>query len=148
MNTDKIKSLFADTENKAEEIAQKFQDFVDLIPLPEGVYDIRFEPKALDADSLDYVANIVWDNGDSLGTTGLFRVSVDLEVGYPLTVVCFSGQQINSDEKLERFFERTLAREVRATFRGQVTLRKAGKLSTKYLGKKPGSPEPTLMIKV
>lgn len=151
MDTQAIIAIFNDTENKVEEVAQAFRDFVALIPRPEGVYDIRLEPKQVDSESgcLDYAAHIVWDNDDSLGTTELFRVEVDLETGYPLWVTCLSCKQINSDEELGEFFERVLADEVKAMLRGQIALRKAGKLTLKYLCHKPGTPEPpALMIKV
>jgi hypothetical protein len=145
MNTQPIAEIFADTEDKAKELADTFREFIKYIPLPEGTLRIDFKPEFLNCEGLVYKATLVWDMGERLGGSTLFRVYFNPEYGLPLSTACLDTLTIPKDGDLQSGLE-TLAGEVKAKLQALVALREAGNLYPKNLGRKPDAPEPTLMI--
>ena len=144
-----IIDIFSKPENEVDEVVAIFQEFVDLIPLPEGVEKITLLPHSLDDTEpgrLIYAVRLVWRDEDAFRTSLLFRFSVDVESGYPVSTHCTSTQTALDDDELSTNLE-ILAREVKGLIQAQLKLKRVDRLQTSYLCKVNGK-EPTLQFMV
>lgn len=122
----KLRSIFDDTESGDKIVVQDIQEFVDLIPFPEGVRPYM-RPLQLDRDSLIYKVFLEWDNGETV--TELFTFRVTLGTGCPFKVTCFNTYKNTQEGCLSDNDAVRFAQEVKARLNGQATLWEAGKLS-------------------
>jgi hypothetical protein len=144
----KLRSIFNDTESGEKVVVQDFKEFVDLIPLPEGVKPCIQPTQMNNKDSLLYKVSLTWKPKERRPpiVTELFTFSVTLGTGCPFRATCFNDFVWNEREETEFFtFPVTqetdpkgclrpgdlmkLAQEVKARLNGQIALWEAGKLS-------------------
>lgn len=153
MNTETknaIEQTFKSPENPTEPVFKTLQEFVHLLPVPEGAEEIRLVPVRMDDDEcvITYEALIIWPQGDRNYFTRLFGFKIDLEDGFPVQYTCIRTIRASNQIEFEGILLR-LAEEVRAKLWGIKTLKDAGELTTGYLERRPEAPEPPpLMIQV
>jgi hypothetical protein len=131
----KLRSIFDDTESGDKVVVQELQEFVDLIPLPEGVRSSIRPVQMNNRGSMLYKVFLTWDSGNPKRcgpptVTELFTFSVTLGTGCPFIVTCFNTYKNTQegclgDGDIEKFTQ-----EVKAKLDGQIILWGAGKLST------------------
>ena len=127
----KLRSIFDDTESGDKVVVRGLQEFVDLIPLPEGVKS-SIKPIQMDnRGSMLYKVFLEWEPKERLPSivTELFTFSVTLGTGCPFSVTCFNTYNSAREGYLCGNDTMGLAQEVKAKLDGQTILWEAGKLS-------------------
>jgi hypothetical protein len=127
----KLRSILDDTESGDKVVVQEIQEFVDLIPLPEGV---RFSIKPIQMDNMGsmlYKVFLTWEPKERLPSTvtKLFTFSVTMGTGCPFSVTCFNTYRNTLEGCLGDMDMVKFTHEVKARLNGQIVLWEAGKIS-------------------